>query len=263
MWRWGEILASRAAFFSSPPSSLLPPLITNLTATSELEAVNTMLAAIGSAPITDLTAGQALTDVEMATERLRAATREVQSAPWQFNRRFQVPIAPTTTLAWTDADGTARTLNVFVPPSNLAGFEPSTATAQNGSLDLVIGPSVVYAPAGTMIFIDRAFNREGLIATDHPKLYIDGWYFFNFEQLPETARRYIAVLAARRFIAASTGAQELEGFTLKDEAQALRLLKRDQGDDDNYNMLDHPDVYRVLGGRPRITGNFTDPRRYR
>lgn len=223
-----------------------------------------MLAAIGSAPITDLAAGQALTDVQMATERLRAATRECQSAPWEFNRRFQVPLSPVDTLAWTDPDGTAQTLNVFAPPTNLAGFEASPALVNGTSpLDLVIGPSVTYAPSGTMIFIDRTFNREGLIASAHPKLYIDGWYFFNFEQLPETARRYISVLAARRFIAATMGSSELEGFSLKDEAQALRLLKRDQGDDDSYNMLDHPDVSRVLGYRPRITGSFTDTRRMR
>jgi hypothetical protein len=224
-----------------------------------------MLAAIGSVPITDLDAGQALTDVEMATQALRRATREVQSAPWEFNRRFQVPIQPTTTLAWTDPDGTALALNVFVPPANLAGFEPSTAllpASPARELDLVIGPSVTYS-AGTMIFIDRTFNREGLISTDYPVLYIDGWFFFNFEQLPETARRYISVLAGRRFIASSIGAQEVEGFALKDEAQTLRLFKRDQGDDDNYNMLYHPDVFRAMGLRPRVTGSFMDSRRLR
>lgn len=228
------------------------PLITNLSATTELEAVNTMLAAIGEAPITDLAAGQALLDVQLATERLRAAAREVQSVPWQFNRR-RLTLAPAAQLAWTDPDGTAQALNVFTPPLRLAGFEPAS-TRVCAVPDVVLGPSVVYAPAGTLIFIDRANNREGLLTSSYPTLTIAGWFFFDFEQLPETARRYITVLAARRFIASTLGSQEIEGFTLKDEAQALRLFKRDQGDDTRPNMLDHPDVNRVLGGRPRASG---------
>lgn len=241
--------------------------ITNLTGTTELEAVNAMLAAIGEAPIADVTAGLTLTDVSMAVSKLREATREVQSVPWKFNMRFQVPLSPTgAPLAWTDADGTAQTLNVFTPPSNLLAFTPSTAPLmfkQGFTLDLAIQPSTVYSPVGTLVFYDRRFNRDGLIATDFPKLYIDAMYGFNFEQMPETARRYASVLAGRRFIGSVVGSQELEGFALKDEMAALRSLKRDQGDEDNYNVLNHPDVARVLGFRPRTTGPAVDMRRGR
>jgi hypothetical protein len=225
-----------------------------------------MLSAIGEAPITDLSAGQALTDVQMATDALITAAREVQTQPWKFNTRFQVPIAPLGTLAWTDPDGTALTLNVFAPPARLAAFAPSNTVAQlkHGiALDLTVGPSVLYGTAGTMIFVDRTFNREGLIAADFPKLYIDAQFFFDFEQLPETARRYIAVLAGRRFIQHVVGAQELSGFAKEDEAIALRLLKRDQGDEDSYNVLSAPDVFRNFGVRPRAGGLSVDLRRGR
>lgn len=244
----------------------MPSLITNLSATTELQAVNDMLRAIGQAPITDLTAGQAQRDVQAATNELLKAAREVQTLPWQFNTRFQVPLSPVNTLAWTDPDGTALTLNVFVPPTNLASFSPSTRpnmVAYTGlPLDLAIMPSTVYAPAGTLVFFDRRFDREGLDATLYPKLYIDGTYWSAFEQLPETARRYITVLAGRRFIQAVLGDQEVQGWQRQDELIALRALKRDQGDEDSHNMLRHPDVFRALGFRPRITGTFADLRRY-
>jgi hypothetical protein len=242
------------------------PLITNLTSTTELEAVNKMLAAIGQAPITDLAAGQAQTDVAMATTALRDAARGVQTLPWQFNTKFQVPLSPAASaFAWTDPDGTAVSLNIFTPPTNLASFTPSQTSAQQFSgypLDLAIMPSVSYVP-GTMVFYDRRFNRDGLIASTFSKLYIDATYYFNFEQLPETARQYITVLAGRRFIEQVLGAQELVGFQHQDELIALRSLKRDQGDEDTFNMLNHPDVFRVLGFRPRMTGNFVDYRRGR
>lgn len=235
-------------------------LITNLTATTELEAVNTMLAAIGAAPITDLVAGQSLVDVQMATERLRAAAREVQSAPWEFNRRFRHPVNFQGQYDWAEPDGSFIEIYAFQPPANLAGFEVSDnqGTNQGPKPDLVIAEGErTLELVGEKIFYDRVNNREGLKAsliTDNGNIFLDAWFFFDFDFLPETARRYITVLAARRFIAATIGSQELEGFSLKDEAQALRLLKRDQGDDTRPNMLDHPDVNRVLGGRPRRYG---------
>jgi hypothetical protein len=225
-------------------------LINNIVATTELQAVNSMLAAVGTAPITDLTAGQSLLDVQMATDRLRAAAREVQSAPWQFNRRNNQHLASVGSYIWTNTDATTTTLNVFTPPTNLAGFDGARNYLKT-PVNLIIGPSTRYAPTGTMIFIDADTNRDGLPATVSQLIYLDAWFFYDFEQMPETARRYATVLAARRFIAATIGAQELEGFSLKDEAQALRLLKRDQGDDTRPNMLNHPDVNRVLGGRLR------------
>jgi hypothetical protein len=243
----------------------MPNLITNLTATTELEAVNAMLAAIAEAPITDLSAGQALTDVAMATNELRKATREVQTLPWKFNTRFQVPISPAGTVVWTDPDGTINTLNVFTPPANLSSFEASPTAAQTKSgrpLDLTLGPSVVYTP-GTQVFVDRTYNRDGLIATDYPKLYIDATYFFDFMQLPESARAYITVLAGRRFIQSVVGAQELVGFTQQDTGITLRTIKRDQGIEDSYNLLDNPDVRMSLGMRPRMGGPFVDTRRSR
>lgn len=243
----------------------MPNLIINLTATTELQAINAMLAAIGSAPITDLTVGQALSDVAMATEELRKAAREVQTVPWQFNTRFQHALSPVGTVAWTDADGTANTLNVFTPPTNLASFRASPVSAQVRSgrvMDLVIGTSVVYVP-GTQVFIDRTFYREGLIAGTYAKLFIDATFLFDFATIPETARRYITVLAGRRFAASVVGASETVGFAQQDEVAALRILKRDQGMEDNFNMLDNPDVGRAVGLRPRMIGVTTDFRRGR
>lgn len=241
-------------------------LITNLTGTSELEAVNKMLAAIGQAPVTDLVAGQAQTDVATATTFLKDATRGLQTEPWQFNTRFQVPILPTSSgFPWTDEDGTEVDLNIFVPPANLASFTPSQTAAQqlNGfPLDIAIGPGALY-DFFPVLFIDRRYNRDGFPLDKFPKLYIDATYYYDFEQIPETARQYITVLAGRRFIQSVLGEADLVGFQREDELIALRALKRDQGDTDSYNMLKNPDVSRVLGFRPRYTGNFVDLRRGR
>ena len=108
------------------------------------------------------------------------------------------------------------------------------------------------------VFYDRSANRDGYAITERVHLWIDPVWYLDFTQLPEVARQYITVLAGRRFLKSVIGASELVGFQEKDELLALRRLERQEGLDDDYNMLQHPDVSRVIGDRPRTTGNFPD-----
>ena len=53
-------------------------------ATTELEAVNTMLAVLGEAPVNSIT-GTLPLDASLAKTTLSEINREVQSAGWHFN----------------------------------------------------------------------------------------------------------------------------------------------------------------------------------
>ncbi len=122
-------------------------LITNLTPTTELEAVNAMLAAIGEAPISALE-GATQADVQIALALLRMTTREVQSWGWRWNLDFGYEILPFDTYESTDSNGDVITLNVFVPPPRLASFEVSQCPGQQGLQypDIVLRTPVCYTP---------------------------------------------------------------------------------------------------------------------
>lgn len=243
----------------------MPQAIVNLAPMTELEAVNAMLSAIGEAPLpagTDLsTITQA--DVLMALNLLRNTTRDVQSMGWRFNTEHGYQLAPAATYSWVDTAGVTTPLNIFTPPTNLIRFTVTPTIDQQGCslIDTVIRPSRKYTP-GTLVFYDRILNRDGFPTADRPWLYIEPVWAFDFEKMPEEARRYCAISAARQFVEQAKGSQTLAGFTERDEMLALRNLSRAFGEEDEYNMLQNTDVAKHLGFRPRIGGSVSiDPRR--
>lgn len=226
-----------------------------LAPTTELEAVNTMLGAIGEAPVGSIE-DPGNPDVEIALSILRDTTRSVQTEGWQFNTEFGLEILPSGTLEWPDTSGRTTTLNVFVPPEGLLRFSLSPTTAQVG-MQVAIRPSKKYEGGGTRIFYDRVMNRDGFTV---PSLYIDAVSLFGFDDLPESARNYIVHLAARRFAENVVGSETLSRFTTDDLLRARRDLENDQGEDDDYNILDTLDARRKLGGRPIHYGGYVTNR---
>lgn len=195
-------------------------LINNLAPTTELEAVNAMLSAIGEAPIEDL-ATASREDVDKALNILREAAREVQARGWRFNTEFNFKLAPTDTVL---IDGTAY--NVFTPPADLAAFRLSLRSEQYG-MDAVVRPSRTYVDvngAAVDVLYDRINGRDGFT---NAELYIDPTWFLDFADLPESARRYITVLSARRF-SQDQGSEAAAKFGENDEQYALQLLLLDQ-----------------------------------
>jgi len=251
----------------------MPAFITNLAPTTELEAVNVMLSSAGEAPLpvgTDLSVATA-SDVVVALNILRNSTREVQSMGWKFNTEFGYQLVPSTAnptspFDWVDNAGVHINLNVFLPPANLLGFSLTSIVEQQGYqfVDTVIRPSrkVLIGGQPILVFYDRVFNRDGFPVTERPYLYIDPVWAFDFEKMPEEARRFCAIHAARQFVQQVVGSQTLASFTDQDERLAFRNLKRAFGDEDDFNMLANTDVSKHLGGRPYSGGYISyDPRR--
>lgn len=234
----------------------MPPVINNLALTTELEAVNAMLSAAGESPLapnTDLsTATHA--DVEMAIAILRGTTREVLSMGWKFNTEFGYEVEPSDTYDWIGSDSVTTPLNIFVPPAGMIGFTVTKIPEQQGSrvVDTEIRPSRRYTstPSGDLVFYDRTKARDGFPQSERDFLYINPKWLFDFETLPEVARRYITMVSARRLIEDGVGSATLSQFHQRDESIALRNLKREQGEEDDYTLFQSADVLRVLGRRP-------------
>lgn len=239
--------------------------ITNLQPTTELEAVNAMLSAIGEAPISGDPAVSPLSSVAMALNILRDVTREVQMMGWRFNTEFGYELVKTgdSPFSVTDTAGVITLLNIFLPPANLLGFAVTQSSDQQ-DLDLIIRISRKYLVAAVpvLVFYDRSLNRDGLDSTKFAHLYIDPVWGFNFEQMPEEARRYCTIVAARQFVGRSSGSQTLMSFTEADELRAFRNLKREFGSEDTYNMLNNASVLAAFGRRPvAVSGVLYDPRK--
>lgn len=247
----------------------MPPVIVNLAATTELEAVNAMLAACGETPLadgTDLsTATQA--DVQMFLNILRNITREVQSMGWRFNTEFGYEVAPAAQYNWVDSAGDTTELNIFTPPAGLISFEVTPITEQAGAdaVDTEIRPSRKYLVADepVLVFYDRSGARDGFPSADRDFLYINPVWLFDFEDMPETARRYVTARAARVVIEQAVGSGTLSEFAKRDESIALRNLKREQGENDEYNLLNQSETLAFRGRRPNLVSGVIDLRKNR
>lgn len=230
-------------------------IISGLGRTTELESINEMLSVIGESPVLQAEIeSPTLADVVRAVAILKSVTRETLARGWKFNREFGYQISPDTTFAWTGVDGTSATLNIFLVPADLLDYDLSSNAAQAG-LDIVAKPPADFtAEEGTLVFFDRRLNRDGLDSATFDFLYIDPIWMVDFEDLPEIARYYITIRAARRFQKHVVGDANLDIFTREDELLSFRELKAEYGRDDNYNIFRNGGTSRHLGGFYRRLG---------
>ena len=177
-------------------------------ATTELECINIMLAAIGEAPINTL-AGTLPVDAVTAQKTLAEINKDVQNEGWSFNQEFNVvltrdnsnQIALGTDMLKVDA-------NVFDHPT----------------IDVIQRGLKMY---------DRK-NNTYVFDTD---LTCNITYFRNFDEIPESARRYINIRAARVFVDRLVGDDGLRTYTAQDEARARANLMENDMDNADHNVL--------------------------
>lgn len=228
------------------------PRLNTVAASTELEAVNTLLSTIGEAPYASQAELDASTsnDVVTACDAIKATMRALCALPWKFNTEKDYKLTAAGTIVWA-ADSTS--IGVFTVPANLLSFASSLRTDQQGSkyTDAIVGLSTQYSP-GTLVFRDRQTGRDGFPVADRTFLYIDPiWLIPSFANYPETAKAFIIAHAGRVWQQGILGSDVLRQFTADDERLALRSLKRDQGQEDDHNIFSNMDVSKHLGFRPR------------
>tara|TARA_R100000781_G_scaffold77_1_gene87 strand:+ start:68 stop:676 length:609 start_codon:yes stop_codon:yes gene_type:complete len=187
-------------------------------ATTELEAINIMLAAIGEAPVNSLT-GLLPVDARTAQNTLTEINKEVQSEGWSFNTEIDVTLT---------RDGS----NQISLPANILRVDANIH--QHPTIDPIQRGLKLY---------DRQNNKyefdEDLICTVV--------YFREFNEITEQARRYINIKAARVFVDRLIGDQGLRTYTQEDETRARAILT-----ESDYANADH----NLLRGDPSLTSIF-------
>ena len=187
--------------------------------TTELEAVNIMLSAIGEAPVSSLE-NSSLEDVTVAKNILNETIVDVQTVGYNFNSEYNYKLTQ-------DTDG-----NINVP-NNAVYVDVSNKGSSVGK-DLILRG-------------ERLYDRENQTYTFSESVYVDMTLILPWDELPQYARRYITIKAARRFQNRVLGATELNGFTQLDENEALVSMEQNDSRSEDANILGgNWGVYRVL-----------------
>lgn len=179
--------------------------MTTTTLTTELQAVNTMLAAIGESEINSLQV-TGLADVAAARSTLDEFSREVQLKGWQFNTEDAFPLV-------RDAY-----LRISLPPNALK------VIVQGSSLDIT--------QRGTKLY-DKTNHRD----TFENDLEARVVFLLSWDELPQVARHYIMVRASRVFQARQLGSDTQHRFSEAEEATALAALTEAEGETGTYNYF--------------------------
>jgi len=174
---------------------------------SKLEAVNLMLSNIGEVPVSSLTGAAGDVYVTTAETILDEVSRAIQAQGWEFNTDKNYTVAP-------DID------SQVVITSNII-----TMDTMPGGLDVTVRQGMLY-------------NK-----TDHTFLFTENLtcevlWEFDYEDLPQYVRHYIAVRAARilsnRLQGDVTGSQ----LTADDERDAKATANRHDMRNSDRTMFD-------------------------
>ena len=186
--------------------------------TTELECINIMLAAIGEAPINSLV-GTLPVDARIAQSTLTEVNKSVQSEGWSFNTEIDV------TLTRDASNQINIPINVLRVDANIH---------QHPTIDPIQRGLKLY---------DRQNNKfefdEDLICTVV--------YLRDFDEIPEPARHYMNIQAARKFVDRLVSDQSLRTYTEQDEKKARAILMETDLANGDHN---------ILRGDPSLTSIF-------
>lgn len=187
-----------------------------LTKTNKLQAINTMLSAIGEPPVNSLAAQRA--DSLIAQTILDETTRDILSYGWQFNTDENVVMTPETTTGF-----------IYISDSIVrVDIAPTDDTA---ALEVVIRGNRLY----NRLTSSYAFT-EALTTTQVTLL--------DFDEVPEIAKRYITIRSARIFQDRVVGSSTLHAFEMQDEVSALARLTEYENEVGDYSIFQSESVIR-------------------
>jgi hypothetical protein len=177
--------------------------------TTELEAVNTILSLMGEAPVNSLVPPYTQ-DTANARRMLLEASKSVQAEGWKFNSEEDYTLSQ-------DADGEIQL------PSNALSVDCDQETA----FDLVVRGNRLYDLKDHTFTIGQNVKAEMV-------------WMFPFDELPECARQYILIVAARRNQHRFVGSGEQHQYSAVDEGRARAVLMNEQAQTADANILNDP-----------------------
>lgn len=178
-----------------------------ITLTTELEAINEMLNAIGEGQVSTLDTANA--DVAQCLRLLRDHSRKVQSKGWWFNLETDYTISP-------DGNG-----NLVLPVNAL---KVDTSGDDRYEKPYIQRGLKLYDPINHTLVFTEPVNVDLVIGL--------GW-----DDLPQTVRSYITACAGLEFVDTDLANEVRHAFT-KDRRDAAYLdVLKEEAEAADYNML--------------------------
>jgi hypothetical protein len=180
--------------------------------TNELEAINMMLASIGERPVNNLDTSQRL-DVIRAKATLNEINVLVQTRGWWFNEETEYVLS-------VDSDGE------YNLPADAVKIDPSTR-----SIDY-------FTQRGS-----RLYNTKTKTYSGHTEdLKVNFVRLLPFDNLPESAKMYIARRAGVVYQTRSVGSPTLFEFTERDAQEAWGGLLIEELENVDTNLTFAPGI---------------------
>lgn len=195
-------------------------------ATTKLEAINYMLAAVGEAPITNL--NEDLAEAQIALDVLTATSREVQSKGWSWNTQRNREFLPTAA-------------EEVLLPSNTLRIDAVLKTT--GRTDR----TKRYTNRGGKLY--DVLNRTSKF---EDKVYLDLVEGLDWEDLTEAARRFILLDATQRYMQNILGSDtDLQQMQMQAQ-RANILLEQEEDEVSDLNILHDQPLISFTSLRTRI-----------
>jgi len=192
--------------------------------TSQLEAVNAMLACVGESPIESLL-GDLTANVQIAVDLLKKTSRGLQSASWNFNTEEDFELSRA-------IDGTVTL------PGNTLDVD---LTVETGAINIV--------QRGLRLYDKK---NHTYVFADNP--HVDITFFLPWDELNEPTRQYVMISAARIYQDQTVGSQEHHKFTLFDEQRASANFTASDTRNEDATIFDTEDIASIVRRRrPRIS----------
>lgn len=192
-------------------------------ASTELDAINTMLTTIGESPVNSISASTA--DTRIAQLILQEVDRATQIKGWNWNTEKEVTLTPNvSTLEITLANNVVR---VSIDKRNYT------------SIDVVQRGTRLYDKKNKTFQFNSTIDAEVV-------------YLLPFTDLPEQARYYIVVRSARLFQQRMIGDSTGSAFSAEEETTAYMALQDSEDETANHNIFDQYDVAKVTAYRRYI-----------
>lgn len=183
--------------------------------TTELEAVNEMLEAIGETPVDSLSSTQG--DVGVARNILNREIRALCSEGWYWNTDDEVTLSP-------DGDGK------FPIPTNALRVDPTSLAKNVG----VRGRFMWDRKNNTAVFTDASLKVNIVRA-------------LPFDDLQQAGRDYVAMKAADIFVKRMLGEEGMVSYTQDDLQEARTRLEQDEADNADHNLANAPGMHNMIG----------------
>ena len=188
-------------------------------ASTELDAINTMLTTIGESPVNSVNASTA--DTRIAQLILGEVDRATQIKGWNWNTEKEVSLT------------------------------------RNGSNEIVLASNVVRVDVNRKEYPDvevvqrgnRLYDKKNKTFVFSKNLKGEVVYLLPFTDLPEQARYYIVVRSARLFQQRMIGDATGSAFSAEEETTALMALQDAEDETADHNIFNNYDVSKVIAHR--------------